>query len=126
MAVIAHVVLAGVTPEQYDAVRAECGWLQNAPEGGIAHLSWWEGSDNHNLDAWESEADFNAFGEQRLGPAIAKLGIQSMPEVTFHPAHEVFTPKAIVQPLGDGLPLATPGDGIGEDENDFGHPSWKS
>ena len=43
MAVIPHVVLAGVTREQYDTVRKECGWLDEAPAGGIAHLSWWEG-----------------------------------------------------------------------------------
>ena len=95
MAVIAHVVLAGVTPEQYDAVRAECGWLDEAPAGGIAHMSWWEGKDNHNLDAWESEDAFNQFGEQRLGPAMAKVGVAVEPAVTFHPAHEVFIPDAI-------------------------------
>jgi hypothetical protein len=94
MAVIAHVVLANVTPEQYDAVRAECGWLDTNPRGGIAHLSWFDGSDNHNMDAWESEADFARFGEERLGPAIAKVGLNVEPQVTFHPAHEVFLPAA--------------------------------
>ena len=94
MAVIAHVVLEGVTPEQYDAVRKECGWLERTPDGGIAHLTWWEGTTNHNLDAWESEAAFGAFGEQRLGPAMAKVGLNVEPKVTFHPAHEVFLPTA--------------------------------
>lgn len=65
MAVIAHVVLEGVTVGQYDAVRAECGWLDEHPEGGIAHLSWWDGNDNHNMDAWESEEAFGVFGESR-------------------------------------------------------------
>jgi hypothetical protein len=46
MAVIAHVVLEGVTKEQYDAVRAECGWLDDQPVGGLGHLAWWEGNDN--------------------------------------------------------------------------------
>ncbi len=32
MAVVAHVVLAGVTKEQYDQVRAEVGWLEDAHE----------------------------------------------------------------------------------------------
>ena len=94
MAVIARVVLEGVTPDQYDAVRKECGWLETRPTGGIAHLSWWEGSDNHNLDAWESEEAFGAFGEQRLGPAIAKVGLDAQPKVEFFPAHEVFLPEA--------------------------------
>lgn len=95
MAVIAHVLLRGVTKEQYDKVRAEVGWLDDNPVGGMAHLAWWEGEDNHNVDAWESEAAFQAFGEQRLGPALAAVGVQAVPEVTFHPAHEVFAPAAV-------------------------------
>lgn len=95
MAVIVHVILRGVTPEQYDAVRAEVGWLEQTPDGGFAHLSWWEGEDNHNCDAWESEAAFGAFGETRLGPALAKLGIDVQPEVSFNAAHEVFTPEVL-------------------------------
>ena len=96
MAVIAHVVLKGVTKEQYDQVRAEVGWVADRPTGGLAHLAWWEGEDNHNIDAWESEAAFQAFGEQRLGPAMARLGIAVAPEVTFHEAHEVFTPEVLL------------------------------
>ena len=95
MPVIVHVVLRGVSPAQYDAVRTEVGWLEREPDGGLAHLSWWEGDDNHNLDAWESEDAFNAFGANRLGPAMAKLGIAVAPEATFHPAHEVYTPKVL-------------------------------
>jgi hypothetical protein len=95
MAVIAHVVLTGVSPAQYDAVRQETGWLEKFPEGGMAHLSWWEGDDNHNLDAWESEEAFGRFGQERLGPAMAKVGIAVEPKVTFFPAHEVFLPKAL-------------------------------
>jgi hypothetical protein len=95
MAVVVHVVLRGVSPEQYDRVRAEVGWLERAPDGGLAHLTWWEGADCHNVDAWESEAAFNAFGADRLGPGMATLGIAAEPEVTFHPAHEVFAPRAV-------------------------------
>ena len=95
MAIIAHVVLAGVTPEQYDTVRHACGWLDTAPSGGLAHLAWWEGPDNHNLDAWESEEAFAAFGQDRLAPAMAQAGVNVEPTVTFHPAHEVFLPNAL-------------------------------
>lgn len=92
MAVIAHVVLAGVSREQYDAVRAACGWLTDRPEGGLAHLTWWEGDDNHNIDAWDSEEACQRFGQDRLGPAMAQVGVQVEPQVTFHAAHEVFLP----------------------------------
>ena len=95
MAVVVHVVLRGVTREQYDQVRAEVGWLERTPDGGLGHLTWWEGEDCHNMDAWESEDAFNAFGADRLGPGIAKVGIAVQPEVTFHQAHEVFTPREL-------------------------------
>lgn len=94
MTVIAHVVLEGVTREQYDAVRSACGWLERTPVGGLAHLSWWQGGDNHNVDAWESEEAFAAFGQDRLGPAMAQVGVNVEPQVTFYPAHEVFLPAA--------------------------------
>jgi hypothetical protein len=97
MAVVAHVVLTGVTKEQYDQVRAEVGWLDEAPAGGLSHVTWWEGGDCHNIDAWESEEAFGAFGEQRLGPGMAKAGVQAEPQVTFHPAHEVFAPQAVTR-----------------------------
>src|SRR4051812_15482272 len=93
VAVIAEVLLRGITQEQYDAVRARAGWTQELPEGGLAHLTWWDGGDCRNADAWESEAAFAAFGEQRLGPALAALGLEVQPEVTFHPAHEVLTAR---------------------------------
>jgi hypothetical protein len=95
MAVIAHVVLRGVTREQYDAVRSAADWLNLRPEGGISHVTWWEGDDCHNVDAWESEAAFGAFGEARLGPAMAHAGVAVTPDVTFHQAHEVFLPEAV-------------------------------
>ena len=51
MAVIAHVVLRGVTRDQYDEVRSACGWLTEPPSGGIGHFTWWDGGDCHNVDA---------------------------------------------------------------------------
>ena len=96
MAVIVHVVLAGVTKEQYDKVRAAADWLNRAPDGGISHVTWWEGPDCHNLDSWESEAAFQSFGDNRLGPAMAQVGVQIQPQATFHEAHEVFLPKAVI------------------------------
>jgi hypothetical protein len=95
MTVIAHVVIRDVTPDEYDAVREACNWLGEAPNGGLAHLTWWEGNDCYNTDAWESEEAFGAFAENRLGPAMAKVGVNREPEVSFYRAHEVFAPKAV-------------------------------
>jgi hypothetical protein len=95
MAVVAHVVLPGVSREQYDRIRVEVGWLDEPPVGGISHVTWWEGGDCHNVDAWESEEAFSAFGAARLGPGMAKAGVQVEPQVTFHSAHEVYTPRPV-------------------------------
>jgi hypothetical protein len=95
MAVVVHVVLRGVTKDQYDEVRAAVGWLTEVPAGGISHVTWWEGADCHNVDTWESEEAFGRFGEERLGPGMAQVGVQVQPEVTFHPAHEVYLPHAV-------------------------------
>ncbi len=95
MVVVAHVVLPGVTKEQYGRVRDAVGWLDEAPAGGISHLTWWDGGDCHNIDAWDSEQAFNNFGEDRLGPGMAKAGVQVQPQVTFYPAHEVFVPQSV-------------------------------
>src|SRR4051812_22201495 len=103
MAVVVHVKLRGVTAAQYDAVRERAGWLEQPPTGGISHVTWWEGEDCHNLDAWESEEAFAAFGEKRLAPAMAAAGVNVQPETTMHPAHEAFTPRA-----GIVAPTATP------------------
>src|SRR5581483_9090072 len=94
VALAVHVVIRGVTREQYDAVRAADGWLDNPPAGGISHLTWWEGNDCHNVDAWESEANFEAFAATRLGPAMATAGVTNEPEITMYEAHEAFVPAA--------------------------------
>ncbi len=95
MAVVAHIVIRDITQAEYDKVRAETGWLEEAPDGGYSHVTWWEGADCHNIDAWEDEQAFAAFGEQRLGPAMAAVGVARQPDVTFHPAHEVYTPHQV-------------------------------
>jgi hypothetical protein len=95
MAVVTHVLLRGLSHEEYDRLRTETGWLERPPDGGYLHVTWWEGNDCHNTDAWESEEKFNAFGAERLGPAMAKLGINIQPEITFHPAYEVYAIQAV-------------------------------
>ena len=75
------------------------GWIEQPPTGGLSHLTWWEGDDCHNIDAWESDEAFGVFEETRLGPAMAAAGVTTEPEVALYPAHEVYTPRAgIVAP----------------------------
>jgi hypothetical protein len=95
MAVVVEVTLAGVSADKYDALRAEVGWLDTPPTGGICHVVWVEGNDLRGLDVCESENAFHAFGQERIGPAMAKLGIDAQLQATFRDAHEVYVPEAI-------------------------------
>jgi hypothetical protein len=47
------------------------------------------------VDSRESEEAINGFGEERPGPGMAKVGVRVHPQVTFHPAHEVYAPQAV-------------------------------
>ena len=78
-----------------DALRTEVGWLESPPVGGISHITWCEDDGLHGVDVWESEDAFHAFGQERLAPGLAKVGIASQPEATFRPAHEVYVPQAV-------------------------------
>ena len=61
--------------------------------GGLAWLAGAALGPGH-LEQLGEEA-FNQFGQERLGPAMAKAGVQGELRVTFHPAHEVYLPQAV-------------------------------
>jgi len=71
-------------------------WLDEPPVAGMSHLTWCEGGGCHNMESWESEGAFNNFGGDRLGQEMARIGLDVQPQVTFHPAHEVFTARSVM------------------------------
>ena len=81
-----------VTKEQYEQVRADVKWETDHPKGGKYHVSWFDNG-LHVLDVWDSQADFENFAQNRLGPAVAKIGIQSQPNVTFGEVHAIYAPN---------------------------------
>lgn len=95
MAIVAHILMPDVSQAVYDQIRAETRWIERPPNGRISHVTWSEGEDCHNIDAWESEHAMNTFVAERLGPAMAKLGVTVEPVTTVHPAHEVCTPQSV-------------------------------
>src|SRR5436853_65844 len=98
MAVIAEVTLRGITPEQYDAVRDRAGHLEQVPEGAIAHLTWWEGEDCHNLDGWESEPFGGVYsGPQGAAEFFTKLS-QSFAELRVEPEGFIDAGDTVVVP----------------------------
>lgn len=101
MATIMSMHWREATPAEYDQARELVGWDRDVPAGAKLHVSGFSDDGLHVLDVWESEEAFGAFMEQRLGPAIAEIGIQGQPDVMFFPLHGVFAPA-----LGGGEQLS--------------------
>ncbi|WP_344073775.1 hypothetical protein [Streptomyces crystallinus] len=90
MAVVLSLSWAGVTPEQYDAVRDAVGWEEQAPDGGCLHVAWFDSGALHVTDVWESQEDFERFFAERLAPAVEKIGIVGQPDTQLLPLHRRF------------------------------------
>lgn len=90
MAVVLSLSWAGVSPEQYDAVRDAVDWEEVAPAGGQVHVAWFDAEGMHVIDVWESEEAFQTFFAERLAPAIEKAGIEGAPTTGFSPLHRRF------------------------------------
>ena len=44
------------------------------------------------VDVWESAEAFQTFSEQRIMPAVKKVGITTQPRIEIYPAHNVYVP----------------------------------
>ena len=90
MAAVLSLRWAGVTPEQYDAMRDAVRWEEQVPDGLVLHVAWFEAGDMHVTDVWNAETDFERFFAERLAPAVKEVGLAGQPEVQFSPAHRRF------------------------------------
>ncbi len=94
MAVVMVMHWPEITVEQYEEARRRVDWEGDQPEGGLCHVARFEDG-LHVVDVWESEADFERFGMERLMPVVkGELGVQSEPNVRFVPLHALFIPEA--------------------------------
>lgn len=80
----------GVTPAQYDEVKAIVNWVGNPSPSGLIHIAWFDAGALRCYGVWENESDFNEFVQTRLMPAVQTTGITTQPEVRFHQAHDTF------------------------------------
>jgi len=92
MPVVMSMRWAGVTPQQYDAVRGIVNWEGDTPAGGLFHVSWFDSEGLRATDLWESAADFERFARERLMPGVQQVGISGEPQVEITEAHAVFAP----------------------------------
>jgi hypothetical protein len=79
-----------LSPEKYDEVwrRLEAAGAA-APKGRSYHVSFLEGDKLHVFDVWDSQEDFDAFG-QTLMPILAELGVD-VGQLSISPIHKVVT-----------------------------------
>lgn len=80
------------TSDQYEQVRAKVRWDEDVPDGAKLHVCGFGEDGMHILDIWESAQAFNTFFEERVGPAVAEVGIEGQPDVKFFPMHGIFAP----------------------------------
>lgn len=90
MSVVMTMRWAGVTPEQYDAVREAVRWEEETPPGAVLHVASFDGGAMHITDVWDSQQDFERFFADRLAGAIKEAGLVGEPETGFRPLHRRF------------------------------------
>jgi hypothetical protein len=83
---------SGVTPEQYDETLRVVRWVEEKPDGAMFHVAWFADGGLHVTDVWQSEAQWDAFLNDRLMPGIQQVGIAGQPDVQLTEAHAVFAP----------------------------------
>jgi hypothetical protein len=90
---VAVVVIStfAATKEQYDAVNEKLG--DEMPAGGLVHTGGQLPDGRQRvIDVWESEADWESFRNNTLGPAVQEVaGDQApVPEIEVYELHELF------------------------------------
>jgi hypothetical protein len=92
MATVMTMDWAGVTRDQYEAVREAVRWDADTPDGAKLHVVGFGDDGMHVTDVWESQEQFDRFMQERLGPAIQQVGLEGEPEVRFLTFGGVFAP----------------------------------
>jgi hypothetical protein len=88
MAVVVSLSWTGVTPALYEQVKEAVHWDEDKPAGGILHIASFDAQGLYATDVWETPANFQAFVEERLMPAVASTGVElGEPQVEVRPLH---------------------------------------
>jgi hypothetical protein len=89
MSVVMILELEGATTDDYDAVNDAMGIHEGAlPQGLISHAVG--PTDEGGLlivDVWDNPQDLERFVQERIGPAMQQVGIESQAAPRVHPVH---------------------------------------
>jgi hypothetical protein len=100
MPVVMYMEWDGFTPQQYDEVRANVSWEQDAPQGVILHVPWFADGGVRVLDLWDSAEDFQSFVDARLMPAVQAAGVTGEPRIQINPLYSRAFAPAIEKATG--------------------------
>ncbi|HEX2272576.1 MAG TPA: hypothetical protein VHG90_01745 [Acidimicrobiales bacterium] len=92
MAIMVIIEWEGMTPENYDELRAAVGWLDQAPQGGRCHLVAFGDGGVRMTDVWDSAEDLQNFVDGKLMPEVRNLGLPDQARLTILPLHEMSVP----------------------------------
>jgi hypothetical protein len=92
MAIAIVMDFPGATLDQYDAVIESMGLEPGGPtpEGAIFHFVTPTEDGIRVIDVWETQAQFDKFAQEQIGPQTQKAGISGPPVMTFHEVHNYF------------------------------------
>ena len=94
MPTVMEMTWPSISRDDYERAREAVNWEGDVPRGAMFHVAWFEDG-LRVLDLWESQEDFERFGNERLMPKLQELGIGSdEPQIEFHEAHRYFAPIA--------------------------------
>lgn len=95
MAVAVQMDFDGATLEQYDEVCGRMGLTPKGPgpAGAISHFATMTDSGLRVVDVWETQAEFEQFAQEKIGPFSQEVGM-APPSLQFFEVHNYFTPGA--------------------------------
>jgi hypothetical protein len=93
MATVMSMYWPDVTPQLYERVRQAVKWETDVPDGAKLHVAWLAQDGFHVQDVWESQAQFDAFMQERLAPVLEEVGIPGEPKIEFGETLAIFAPN---------------------------------
>jgi hypothetical protein len=95
MSVLTVTEIPGATADQYDRANEIMGIHgdADAPEGLVQHVAASDGDSLVIVDLWDSEAALALFVQDRLGPALAEVGLRAQGETRTLPVHNMLAGK---------------------------------
>ena len=88
MAMAFELKFAGGTTQQYDEVIKAMGFRPRGIAAEHAYFHWVAKTGNGLVvvDVWDSQAEFDKFAQEKIGPLTAKAGL-APPEITAYQIH---------------------------------------